>query len=433
MGLANKDRVKELSTTTGTGTYTLAGAVAGFQAFSAVGDGNTCDYAATDGTGWETGLGTYTAAGTTLARTTIYESSNGGAAVNWGAGTKTLFVTGPASKLGALNRLTAATAANSINHGDNLQTWNWQKTTNSSGGIRITENVASTGGTSTAGIPNQYLLLLDTIATSTASALVVKSQGNYVFSISPSSAQILLKGGSGTAVLSFANDDDTGIGQSGANKIDFYAGGTNVGYISSGGYLSLVSGTTSTGAISWSNGEGFYLAGTDQIAIGLADGLSRGQQYLFHGGSNIFRMTKSAGDAVSHIVEARKSRGELGGPAVITTGDDLLLIRGVGYVGATATWQNGGYIRFDSSGTVTDAANGFAKDIIFGTNTATNASSDSIGVMADGTLKLFKNDSTGAGTALLGTNCPAVTVSAPYTWMKFTSNDGSTVYVPAWK
>jgi hypothetical protein len=100
------DRVQETSVTTGTGTYTLAGALTGFQAFSAVGDGNQCYYlaAAVDGAGvpsgaWEVGLGTYTLAGTLLARTQILSSSNAGAAVNWGAGTKRLSVTVPASSL----------------------------------------------------------------------------------------------------------------------------------------------------------------------------------------------------------------------------------------------------------------------------------------------------------------------------------------------
>lgn len=97
MALIWKDRVKETSTTTGTGTYTLAGAATGFQSFSAIGDGNTCYYCATDGTNWEVGLGTYTSAGTTLARTTVIASSNSGSAVNWAAGTKYVFTTAPAA------------------------------------------------------------------------------------------------------------------------------------------------------------------------------------------------------------------------------------------------------------------------------------------------------------------------------------------------
>lgn len=101
MSFAVADRVKETSTTTGTGTYDLAGAVTGFRTFVAgIGNGNTCPYVATDGTDWECGLGTVTDAATdTLARTRIYASSNGGSAVNWGAGTRILFVLPTATAL----------------------------------------------------------------------------------------------------------------------------------------------------------------------------------------------------------------------------------------------------------------------------------------------------------------------------------------------
>ena len=98
MALVLKDRVKETTTTTGTGTYTLAGAVTGFEAFSSVGDGNTTYYACTDGTDFEVGIGTYTASGTTLARTTILQSSNSDSAVSWSSGTKTIFCAQPAEK-----------------------------------------------------------------------------------------------------------------------------------------------------------------------------------------------------------------------------------------------------------------------------------------------------------------------------------------------
>ena len=98
MALVVADRVQETTTTTGTGTYTLAGAKDGFQSFAAVGDGNTTYYACTDGTDYEVGIGTYTLSGTTLARTTIIESSNSDLAVSWGAGSKDIFVTSPADK-----------------------------------------------------------------------------------------------------------------------------------------------------------------------------------------------------------------------------------------------------------------------------------------------------------------------------------------------
>jgi hypothetical protein len=98
MALVVKDRVKETTTTLGTGTLTLAGAATGFQAFSVIGDGNTTYYTITDNTDWEVGIGTYTSSGTTLSRDTILESSNAGSAVNWGAGVKDVFVTYPAEK-----------------------------------------------------------------------------------------------------------------------------------------------------------------------------------------------------------------------------------------------------------------------------------------------------------------------------------------------
>jgi len=98
MPLVVKDRVQETTTTTGTGTITLAGAVSGFQSFSAIGNGNTTYYAIVGGTEWEVGLGTYTSSGTTLSRDTILESSNGGTAVNFSAGTKNVFVTYPAEE-----------------------------------------------------------------------------------------------------------------------------------------------------------------------------------------------------------------------------------------------------------------------------------------------------------------------------------------------
>jgi hypothetical protein len=98
MPLVVKDRVQETSTTTGTGTFTLAGAVSGFQSFSVIGDGNTTYYAIVGGAEWEVGLGTYTSSGTTLSRDTVLESSNSGSLVNFSAGTKNVFVTYPAEE-----------------------------------------------------------------------------------------------------------------------------------------------------------------------------------------------------------------------------------------------------------------------------------------------------------------------------------------------
>ena len=102
MTLKIADRVKETSTTAGTGTLNLAGAAIGFQTFVAgVGNGNTCFYAISHQTAseWEVGIGTVTdASPDTLARTTVLQSSNSDNAVNFAAGTKDVFVTYPAGK-----------------------------------------------------------------------------------------------------------------------------------------------------------------------------------------------------------------------------------------------------------------------------------------------------------------------------------------------
>lgn len=104
MAFIKKDRVREISTTTGTGAFTLAGAVLSYQAFSAVmATSDTCYYGIANQTAseWETGLGTYSGTNT-LTRTTPIESSNGGAAVNFSAGTKDVFICPIASQTGLL-------------------------------------------------------------------------------------------------------------------------------------------------------------------------------------------------------------------------------------------------------------------------------------------------------------------------------------------
>ena len=100
MALVLADRVRETSATTGTGTITLAGAMYGYQSFSAIGDGNATYYTIYDQTSgdWEVGIGTYTASGTTLSRTTVLSSSNAGLLVPFGAGTKDVFVTYPSER-----------------------------------------------------------------------------------------------------------------------------------------------------------------------------------------------------------------------------------------------------------------------------------------------------------------------------------------------
>ena len=118
MPIVTKDRVKVTSTTTGTGTFTLGSAVAGFQDFSAIGNGNQTYYCITNGTAWEIGIGTYTASGTTLSRDQVLSSSSSGAKITL-AGSSTVFIPFPSEGTQGSD----ATADNS-SIGTDLVAWN---------------------------------------------------------------------------------------------------------------------------------------------------------------------------------------------------------------------------------------------------------------------------------------------------------------------
>ena len=110
MALVLADRVRESSTTTGTGTISLAGAVTGFASFAEqIGNGNTTYYTIADATSWEVGVGTYSA--NTLTRDTVLDSSNAGSKVNFAAGLKDVFVTLPAEKVATIDTAVTSVTA----------------------------------------------------------------------------------------------------------------------------------------------------------------------------------------------------------------------------------------------------------------------------------------------------------------------------------
>ena len=113
----------------------------------------------------------------------------------------------------ALSGITAAAGANTIASGNNhSQIWNWALTSNSVSAFNFGETTAATGGTSTSGVPNQVIGKFSTLAASTASPLSVYSRGAHVFSVSPTTAQILAADGSNAAPsYSFAGATGTGL------------------------------------------------------------------------------------------------------------------------------------------------------------------------------------------------------------------------------
>jgi hypothetical protein len=123
MALVLLDRVQQTGTANTTVSFTLSGSVTGYQSFTAIGNGNTTYYAATDTSGnWEAGIGTYSTTGPTLTRTTILSSSNSGSAVTF-SGTVNVFVTYPASKSVNLDASSNVSALGTVASGT------WQGTT----------------------------------------------------------------------------------------------------------------------------------------------------------------------------------------------------------------------------------------------------------------------------------------------------------------
>ena len=140
MALVLADRVQETTTTTGTGSVTLLGAVTGYQSFAVIGNTNTTFYTIADqgGANWEVGIGTYSTTGPTLARTTVLASSNSGSLVNFTAGVKTVFVTYPSEKSVNLDASGNVSALGTVASG----TWNGTAIVTTYGGTGLTSYTA---------------------------------------------------------------------------------------------------------------------------------------------------------------------------------------------------------------------------------------------------------------------------------------------------
>jgi hypothetical protein len=134
MPLVLANRVQETGTANTTVSFTLTGAVPGFQSFSTIGNTNTTFYSATDTAGgWEVGLGTYSTTGPTLTRTTVYASSNAGSAVTF-SGVVSIFVTYPSGRSVNLNELGNVSALGTVSSG----TWQGSTVGVAYGGTGVT-------------------------------------------------------------------------------------------------------------------------------------------------------------------------------------------------------------------------------------------------------------------------------------------------------
>jgi len=248
MALVVKDRVLETSNTNGTGTFTLAGAVNGFQAFSVIGVGNTTYYAITEETNnqWEVGLGTVGSG--TLTRDTVLSSSNGGSKVDFADGLKQVFCDYPANKAVYLDASGNVSSLGTITSG----VWNGSTIPVANGGTGVT---TSSGANSVvlrdanANITTNCLFEGFTTQAASGTTIVLVASSVQNWQITGSGGQIIRLPDATTlpsgATFTFNNNQSSGAITVQNNS------STTVATINSGGYVTVVLLSNSIAAGSW--------------------------------------------------------------------------------------------------------------------------------------------------------------------------------------
>ena len=360
MALVVYDRVQETTTTSGTGSVTLLGAVSGFQSFAVVGNTNTTYYTITDGAQWEVGIGTYSTSGPTLARTTVLSNSNGNTSpITLSGGTAQVFVTYTAEKSVNLDASGNVTPLGTIASGT------WQGTTVgvSYGGTGVT---ASSGANSVVLRDANQNTSLNNIFRNITST--VSAAGTTVLTAASSFTQVL----TGTLAQTYQLPDATTL----TNGASFQFNNNSTGALSivnngsgpvatvpAGGATQLFLTSTSTANGTWDT-HGFipenilwgtnslYLA-TDVITGGTWNGGTIGTAY---GGTGLTTFT--SGGALYATSTSSLTSGTLpvtaGGTAATTfTANGVLYGSGTSALGVTSAGTTGQVLLANTSGAPT--------------------------------------------------------------------------------
>jgi len=267
MPLVLANRVQETGTANTTVSFTLTGAVPGFQSFATIGNTNTTYYSATDGSGnWEVGLGTYSTTGPTLTRTTIYASSNAGSAVTF-SGVVSVFVTYPSGRSVNLDASGNVSALGAVASG----TWQGSTIGVAYGGTGVT---ASSGANSVMLRDANQNTSINRLNQSNTS--VTASGGTTALTAASSYSQTLNGTGNHTFTMPDATTLTTGVAfifnnnATGTLTLQDYATGS-IGTVTSGGACELVLLSNGTTGGTW-DVHGFLPEnvtwGTNALALG---------------------------------------------------------------------------------------------------------------------------------------------------------------------
>lgn len=330
MALVVYDRVQETTATTGTGTITLGGAVAGYQSFAVVGNGNTTFYCIVNSTAWEVGIGTYTSSGTTLDRTTVLSNSNGNTSPITLSGVSNVFVTYPASKSINYDANGVATIGTTLSYSDTgivgsfastvagynqVIIQNKSSATNASSNL----NVSNDASTSTTGFvelgvnsstftgTGSFSIAGASYLASASTDLVIGTYGAYslrfVTNSNTTDAMTIYNSG-GVSLGGYA---DPGIGTLYANNIYLgfnaitAAAGTTVLTNASAGYQNVTGTTTQTiqlpVATTLYKGLAFTIANASTGAVTIKDSASTTLDTIVTGGTAIMVLTANATSA----------------------------------------------------------------------------------------------------------------------------------------
>jgi len=335
MALALYDRVQETTTTSGTGSVTLTGAVSGYQSFAVVGNGNTCFYTIVDGSAWEVGLGTYSTTGPTLARTTVYANSNGNTSpitLSSSANTKSVFLTYPAEKsinydaagvatigsiLGYSDTGIVASFASTVAGYNQVILQNKSSATTASTNFNVSNDAATaTTGYAELGINSStysgtgaFNIAGASYLASASTDLAIGTYGAYnvhfVTNSSTTDAMTIYNDGG----VSLGGQPDPGIGTLYANNVYIgfttvtAAAGTTVLTNSSSGWIQVVGTTTQTiqlpNATTLYKGLAYTIANNSTGVVTIKDNASTTIDTVVTGGTSVLVLTANGTSAGS--------------------------------------------------------------------------------------------------------------------------------------